>query len=218
MDSSSLENFEGVWNEFITSFVSFPVKQAKPIAHSVFRRIAPLSRMFSAPRAMVGLGLFISNGGRVNLPEYVLTDALGGSDVRAAMYPPCPPPPPAPLFPTIVARRFASFATLCKSDDALCFMDILGVPPLSKSSSVFGLTGFRSALSPSGLANAEIRTMRFTACSSVSSLATCAGSVLSVPPSMDPGIIDSRSSRVSGMCGLVRSFKFVSPSMELVSM
>jgi len=71
--------------EFITSFVSEPVKHATPMTHSVFRNAAPRSRKFSALRGMFTPGNPGSTGGRVIFPENVLTEALGSSEVRVAM-------------------------------------------------------------------------------------------------------------------------------------
>ena len=77
-------NLEGVWEEFRTSLVSFPVKHAKPITHSVFRKTAPRSNIFSGSRGISTKSASFSKGGNTSFPENVLMCGLGASETKVA--------------------------------------------------------------------------------------------------------------------------------------
>mmetsp|Transcript_24309 Transcript_24309/g.29902 ORF Transcript_24309/g.29902 Transcript_24309/m.29902 type:complete len:220 (+) Transcript_24309:3820-4479(+) len=184
----------GVSIEFLTSFVSAPVKQAIPMAHSVFLSTAPLSNMFSASNGKSTLGSSGPFGGVVNFPVKVLTDALGCSDTKTDTY----------FVPSPCKGAFCNLL-------ALNIILILW-SPFGWAAGLKGepFLGFSLALIPKGYPSTVNLATRTVASSRVS---TCA--VTAFREAFKVSIFGTSS--FSTGKPLFLNFKFVSPSMELVS-
>ena len=173
--------------------------------------------MFSALRGTSTLGPSSSpTGGKVIMPEYVLTLAFGGSDVKAATN--LVPLPPVTRFSDRL--MLSAWLRFCNTRDARCRIEdvlrSLFVFPsllLLSSDSSMGFDALFEALTPPGYPRAENRVIRLVAWANVSCRRWAGGGSSSDPRSrIDSGIMTLR-----GMCGLDRSLRLVSPSMLLVS-